>query len=374
MRVGADCGQVVKATTFTVAKPTAKRPCYPTPPINFFNLQKPPPLLMKKLFTSALVLALALTATLAASAQTIRRVSATATGTNIYATFALAQTAAANNDIIQMEPGTYSFDINLTKPLVVVGPGYFLDRYSSPALQANTTPATVNTIYFSTGSSGASVSGITAGQCYIGASTVTLQRCQITSTFYVNYPGAALTNINIRQNYLANLQNYSGAGTSNLLITNNIINSTVSLDNSCNGDFSNNTMPYLYTQVTLNNFNVTSNYFGYYAAIPTLTNCTATYNALYFTGALTGTGNINNVQQANVFVQTPAPQFDGWFQLKSGTNALLGAGAGGTNIGSTGGNTPYKAGGVPAIPAIYQLSNSVGGNTLNVNLSTRSNN
>lgn len=313
---------------------------------------------------------------LTSQAQTIRRVSLTATGTNIYATFALAQTAAANNDIIQMEPGTYAFDINMSKPLVVVGPGYFLDRYTAPALQANTTPATVNNIYFNAGSAGSVVSGITAGNCLIGVSTVTLQRCNITSTFYINYPGStAITNVNIRQNYLNTIQNYSGIGSSNLLITNNIINSTVSLDNSCNGDFSNNTMPYLYSQVTLNNFNVTSNYFGYYAAAPILTNCTATYNAIYPNSVtLAGTGNINNVQPANVFVLTPGAQFDGWFQLKTGTNALQGAGAGGTNIGSTGGNTPYRAGGIPAIPAIYQLSNSVGGNTLNVNLSTRSNN
>ena len=320
------------------------------------------------------LLLLGLTA-LTSQAQTIRRVSLTATGTNIYATFALAQTAAANDDIIQMEPGTYAFDINMSKPLVVVGPGYFLDRYTAPALQANTTPATVNSIYFSTGSSGSVVSGITSGVCYIGVGNVTLQRCQITSTTYVNYPGsAAITNVNIRQNYLANLQNYSGIGSSNLLITNNIINSTVNLDNSCNGDFSNNTMPYVYTQITLNNFNVTSNYFGnnYYG--PTYTNCTSTYNAYLAATSPAGTGNINNVQPANVFVLTPGAQFDGWFLLKTGTNALLGAGAGGTNIGSTGGNTPYRAGGIPAIPAIYQLSNSVGGNTLNVNLSTRSNN
>lgn len=331
---------------------------------------------MKKLLTSAsFTLVLTLVVALAASAQTIRRVSLTATGTNIYNTFTLAQTAAAANDIIQMEPGTYSFDIALSKPLVVVGPGYFLDRYTAPALQANTTPSTVNAIYFNAGSAGSVVSGITASNCFISSSTVTLQRCNITSTFYVNYGNTAITNINIRQNYLSTLQNYYGAGSSNLLITNNIINSTVSFDNSCNGDFSNNTMPYLYSQVSLNNFNVTSNYFGYYAAIPTLTNCTATYNALYYaSGSLAGTGNINNVQQANVFVQTPAPQFDGWFLPKTGTNALLGAGAGGTNIGSTGGNTPYRAGGIPAIPAIYQLSNSVGGNTLNVNLSIRSNN
>ncbi len=329
---------------------------------------------MKKLLSSALFLLLALAAS-SASAQTIRRVSATVTGTNIYATFALAQTAAANNDIIQMEPGTYGFDINLTKPLVVVGPGYFLDRYTAPALQANTTPATVNNIYFSAGSAGASVAGITASGCYISSSTVTLQRCNITSTFYINYGNTTITNINIRQNYLNTLQNYYGNGSSNLLITNNIINSTVSLDNSCNGEFSNNTMPYLYSQVTLNNFNVTSNYFANsYYGLPTLNNCTTTYNAFATATSPAGAGNINNVAPANVLVLNPAPQFDGWFQLKTGTNALRNAGAGGTDIGISGGNVPYHAAGLPAIPAIYQLSNTVNGNTLNVNLSTRSNN
>ena len=329
---------------------------------------------MKKLLSSALFLLLALAAS-SASAQTIRRVSATATGTNIYATFALAQTAAATGDIVQIEPGTYAFDINLSKNLTVVGTGYFLDRYTAPALQANTTPATVSNIYFSAGSAGASVSGITASGCYISSSTVTLQRCNITSTLYVNYGNTVITNINIRQNYLAALQNYYGTGTSNLLITNNIINSTVSLDNSCNGEFSNNTIPYLYTQVTLNNFNVTSNYFANsYYGLPTLNNCTTTYNAFATATSPAGTGNINNVAPANVLVLAPAPQFDGWFLLKTGTNALRNAGAGGTDIGITGGNVPYHVAGLPAIPAIYQLSNTVNGNTLNVNLSTRSNN
>ena len=329
---------------------------------------------MKKLLSSVLFLLLALAAS-SASAQTIRRVSATVTGTNIYATFALAQTAAATGDIVQIEPGTYAFDINLSKNLTVVGTGYFLDRYTAPALQANTTPATVNGIYFSTGSTGASVSGITSSICYIGVGNVTLQRCQVTSTTYVNYPGtAAISNVNIRQNYLANLQNYSGIGSSNLLITNNIINSTVSLDNSCNGEFSNNTIPGQYTQITLNNFNVTSNYFGNNYYTPTYTNCTSTYNAYLAPTSPAGTGNINNVAPANVLVLAPAPQFDGWFQLKTGTNALRNAGAGGTDIGISGGNVPYHAAGLPAIPAIYQLSNTVNGNTLNVNLSTRSNN
>jgi hypothetical protein len=327
---------------------------------------------MKKLATSVFVLLLTAAVAFSASAQTIRRVSLTATGTNIYATFALAQTAATAGDIIQMEPGTYGFDINLTKNLTVVGPGYFLDRYTAPALQANTTPATVNNVYFNAGSSGASVAGITMSGCFVSTSTVTLQRCNVTGTVYVNYNNVPVNNVNIRQNYLNSLQNYY-SGATNLLITNNIITGSVSFDNSTSGEYRNNVNSYLYGQVTLNNFNVTNNYFYYYQPLA-LTNCTVTYNAFYYSAAPSTNGNINNVSLASAFVLGTGAQYDGFFVLKAGTNPLRGTGENGVDMGAYAGNAPYKAGGVPAIPAIYQLNNSVNGNTLNVNMSTRSNN
>ena len=340
---------------------------------------------MKKLFTSALVLALSLAAALAASAQTtqtIRRVSLTATGTNIYATFALAQSAAANNDIIQMEPGTYAFDIILTKPLVVVGPGYFLDLYTgAAALQANTTPATVANIVFDPGSSGTSVSGLTAGNLYVGTDNVTVQRCTITSQLRLNYNSqvgpVAVNNVNIRQNYLGTLDQYtSGFATTNILVTNNIITNTINLQYNTSGEFRNNVQPYTPSySASLNNFNVVNNYFGYLYATPAFSNCTVTYNAFRFASAPTAGNNQNNVVQTNVFPYAPgATQYDAWFQLKAGTNSLRGAGENGVDIGAFAGNAPYRLGGLPAIPSIYQLSNSVSGNTLNVNLSTRSNN
>ena len=339
---------------------------------------------MKKLFTSALVLALGLAATLAASAQTtqtIRRVSLTATGTNIYATFALAQSAAANNDIIQMEPGTYGFDITLTKPLVVVGPGYFLDQYTgAAALQANTTPATVNNVFFNPGSSGSSLSGITASIVYVGTNDVTVQRCNVMSQLSLNYNNqvgsVAVNNVNIRQNYLNALQQFtSGFAATNILVTNNIIQGNISLQSNTSGEFRNNVQITNNTFPTLNNFNVVNNYFGYQFSMPTLTNCTVTYNAFRFASAPTAGNNQNNVVQTNVFPYAPgATQYDAWFQLKAGTNSLRGAGENGVDIGAFAGNAPYRLGGLPAIPSIYQLSNSVSGNTLNVNLSTRSNN
>ena len=335
---------------------------------------------MKNLSTSILLLVLTLAVSVSASAQAIYRVSNNTPANvaqKIYSTFAAAQTAAANNDIIQIEPGTYSLDITLTKPLVVVGTGYFLDQYTgTAALQANTTPATVTNISFDAGSTGASVSGITASQCYISASGITVQRCRITNQLYVNFGATVISNINIRQNYLVNITNYYGSGSTNLLITNNIITQTVSFDASCSGEFRQNVLPPTPSySATLTNFNVTNNYFGYFYAGPTLANCTVTYNAFYFASYPTAGNNINNVPGTSTFVLAPgSAQFDAWYQLKTGTNPLRSSGENGADMGVFAGNAPYKLGGLPTIPAIYQLSNSVSGGTLNVNLSTRSNN
>lgn len=337
---------------------------------------------MKKLATSVFVLLLTAAVAFSASAQTIRRVSATTTGTNIYTTFALAQTAATAGDIVQMEPGTYAFDITLSKNLTVVGPGYFLGGSQNSGLQANAQAATVNNIFFNAGSTGASVSGVSvASNVFIGTNGVTLQRCNVASYIYLNYDNqtgyVSVNNINIRQNYCGFIRQYSGSySATNLLITNNIFVYDINLGTLASGEFRQNVMTDCcsYT-ATLNNFNVVNNYFGYQYAAPNFTNCTVNYNAFRFASYPTAGNNINNVLPANVFTLAPGTtQFDAWFQLKTGTNVLRGTGENGLDIGAFAGNAPYKLGGLPAIPAIYQLSNSVNGNTLNVNMSTRSNN
>ncbi|MDO7877300.1 hypothetical protein Q5H93_21325 [Hymenobacter sp. ASUV-10] len=328
---------------------------------------------MKKLASSVFVLLLTAAVALSASAQTIRRVSATTTGTNIYATFALAQTAATPGDIIQMEPGDYGFDMTISKNVTVVGPGYFLGTSQNTGLQANAQPAIVNLLHFTTGSTGASVAGITASSAGFSASGVTMQRCHITGETYINYNGGLINNVNIRQNYLdGNLRHNNSTGGTNLLISNNIILGYVSLNANSSGEFRQNVTGLQYSTFSLQNFNVINNYIGAYYT-PSFTNCTVAYNAFYNTGVPTTNNNQNNVTIASVFANNN-PTFDAHWQLKTGTNALRGTGENGLDIGAFAGNSPYKLGGLPAIPAIYQLSNSVNGNTLNVNMSTRSNN
>ena len=332
---------------------------------------------MKNLSTSLLFVLLALAGQLA-SAQTIRRVNNNGiTGTAIYATLQLAHDAAVNGDIIQVEPSTTAYGtLTCTKQLTIVGPGYFLGENQPPALQANTIPATISTVNFNNGSAGTTISGLVSNSYfYVSTNNITIQRCNILNGYiYLGY--TLITNgAVIRQNYSLGVQDSSPS--TNSLITNNIfINGNVALSGVGNtGEFSNNTI--INTTVQLNNYTVRNNYFNN-GFTPTA-NTNWAYN--FFTNSTlptlgTASNNTANVPLASVFVLSPGSQFDGWYKLKTGINNAVGAGQGGVDIGATGSATGYgyRFGGLPAIPAIYQLNQSVTGNTLNVNLSTRSNN
>ncbi|KAA9332089.1 hypothetical protein F0P96_11415 [Hymenobacter busanensis] len=325
---------------------------------------------MKKLYASLLTGLLLAAATLAAQAQTIRRVNNSGiTGTNIYATVQLAHDAAVTGDIIQVEPSSTSYGtLSCSKNVTIVGPGYFLGSSQNPGLQANPTSATLGSVYFTTGSAGASISGLTLSDVYIGTSNITVQRNYTTSWLYVGYATTGQSNLNIRQNYLYGMSYYNYTA-NNVLVTNNIIyGNSVNLQ-GCSGEFTNNVG---LGTVSLDNFNVRNNYF---ANTFTPSNNIYSYNISAQAGFSTANNNQNNVPQASVFALAPgSTQFDAWYQLKAGTNPARGTGQGGTDIGAFGGNTPYKLSGLPAIPSIYQFNQTLSGNTLNVNLSTRSNN
>lgn len=332
---------------------------------------------MKNLSASLLFVLLALAGQL--SAQTIRRVNnAGITGTNIYPDLTAAQTAAANGDIIQVEPSTTVYPaFTCTKQLTIVGPGYFLGENQPPALQANTISAIISTISFNPGSAGTSVSGLESNTTwYINANNITVQRCKLTGYIYVGY-GSTTSNAVIRQNYFYGVQESSPS--TNSLITNNImyVGSNVNAVGA-SGEFSNNSV--VGGATSLNNFTVRNNYFT--TTFTPTANTNWDYNffaqSTLPTPGTRGTNNVANVPQSSIFVLAPtAPgQFDAWYKLKTGTNPAVGAGQGGVDIGATGSATGYgyRFGGLPAIPSIYQLNQAVTGNTLNVTLGTRSNN
>jgi hypothetical protein len=332
---------------------------------------------MKNLSASLFFVLLALAAQLA-SAQTIRRVNNTGiTGANIYADLAAAQTAASNGDIIQVEPSTTAYaGLNVTKQLTIVGPGYFLAENQPPTLQASPITATVGSFDFQAGSAGSSVAGIVCtGVMYVRVNNITIQRCLMQGNYiYLGY-GGLTTGAVIRQNYALGVQE-SSVSTNSLITNNMFVNGQVNLPSGGNtGEFSNNTV--INMGVSLNSFTARNNYFG--GNVTFTANTYWSYNLFSLTTlptAGTASNNTANVPASSVFVLSPGSQFDGWYKLKTGTNPATGGGQGGVDIGATGSATGYgyHFGGLPAIPAIYQLNQAVSDNTLNVTVGTRSNN
>lgn len=340
---------------------------------------------MKNLSTLALLTLLLVAAASSAASARILRVNNTGlTGTvpnPIYTTLQAAHDAASTSqvDTLHVEPsGTSYGGLTLTRRVVILGPGYFLGTSENSGLQANPATALADAIFFNggaTGSAGSVISGMTGNGTstwYIAANNVTIQRCKMYQ-IYTGYVFAA-SNMNIRQNYVTYI-NSNGTPNNNMLITNNIITQYISLSSNQNGEFTNNIV---LSSASMDNFNVRNNYFASsFTPNSNIHSHNATAQSAASQPAFTAANNSQtSIAQSAVFMLTPAApgQFDAWYLLKAGTNALRGTGQGGTDIGAFGGNTPYKLGGLPAIPSIYQYNQSVNGNTLNVNMSTRSNN
>lgn len=344
---------------------------------------------MKNIFTTLLA-ALLLLGTVAAQAQTIRRVNNTGTnvtGVNVYTTLQAAHDAASAGDIIYLEPSGISYgDLTCVRPLTIIGNGYFLQQ--NTGLQLDTRDVIVGTMYFNGGSAGSRITGCTIiGGTYISASNVTVERNNITTT-YIGYNGGYTTvsGIIFRQNYVVgSLYIYPAGNTtvSNVNITNNIF-ATASIGTS--GQFtrmsniliSNNVIGTLagtsqYT-IDVDNAVIKNNILTYTGTGTSFTprNNAYSYNISGNAAFGTANGNQQNVSPANLFVGGTAST-DGAFQLRTGSPAI-GTGESGTDVGAFGGALPYRLSGIPNVPTIYQYSQSVSGNTLNATISTRSNN
>ena len=147
-----------------------------------------------------------------------------------------------------------------------------------------------------------------------------------------------------------------------------------------NGGFFNNVVitPNPNRTFKLSNFFVTNNYFDAVSLLVQGNGNTLSNNISARNDLSAGSGNQTGISQAQVFTLAPgSAAFDGWYVLRTGTNPARGSGVGGTDVGAFStysSNAPYKLGGLPAIPAIYQQSQTITGNSLNGTLSTRSNN
>ncbi|MGZ5222257.1 MAG: hypothetical protein ACXWC7_19375, partial [Chitinophagaceae bacterium] len=89
-------------------------------------------------------------------------------------------------------------------------------------------------------------------------------------------------------------------------------------------------------------------------------------------------GNQSNVTYTAVFIGYPSigtNSSDGRFRLQN-PGPAIGTGYGGIDVGAYGGSTAYKLSGISNVPSIYKLDAPavVTGNTMNITISTKTNN
>ncbi|MEP6674703.1 MAG: hypothetical protein ABJA78_06100 [Ferruginibacter sp.] len=376
---------------------------------------------MKK-FYSIIALLLLLSAS---SSATIRRVGFFAAFViNVdYSSFGAAYTASAAGDTILVFPGIAPINQTLTKKLIIIGTGDWLNPSTTPKGNANQQAfagvVTVAQIIFGPGSDGSTIMGLEGGTYYIGASNITIRRNRELVVYLAGAnPAVATNNIQLLENYRLTVGAYytNGSTVTGINVSNNFIASfTTGTGNTYNGNISNNVWAYDETQnagalnggaSVLSSANAVElgggayllqnnifcsytigssyNYFGFSNGGNTIFN----YNlALQTTAGAAqtwgpGTGNVITpvANAAAIFAAWPAigsNTADARYQLAAGSPALT-TGAGGTPIGMFAGTTPYKLSMVPSIPSIYQLSSPQGnnppGSTIQISVSTRGNN
>ncbi|MEO8417018.1 MAG: hypothetical protein ABI472_25365 [Ginsengibacter sp.] len=343
-----------------------------------------------------------------------------------YNTFALAYTAAAAGDTILMFPNT-TVGGTISKKLIIIGPGNWLDANSTPKGNANQQAfpgeADISSLILALGSDGTVIQGFHGGTLYVATSDITILRNRDILVYltYTN-PSATITNLQVLQNYKVGISNYyaNTSSSTNMNISNNLIDYfSTALGNTYSGSISNNVWAYDATQ-TANSLNggastmsgtngiqlgagaylLQNNIFvGYSNAVAANSNnyfyflntgnSVFNYNLALQAGSgqpqnwgVSGTGNTITpiANAANIFNAFPliaSSSADARFQLKAGSPALT-AGALGTAIGMFTGNYPYKLSTLPSIPSVYLLSSPQGnnppGNTIQINVSTKGNN
>ncbi|MCW3091550.1 MAG: hypothetical protein JWP81_2619 [Ferruginibacter sp.] len=343
-----------------------------------------------------------------------------------YSTFALAYTAAGAGDTVLMFPNT-TVSGTLSKKLIIIGAGNWLDPNSTPKGNANQQAfpgeANISSLILALGCEGTVIQGFHNGIIYIAASDITIMRNR-DITVYISYtnPAATVSNLQVLQNYKVAIANYytNASSATNMNISNNLIDYfSTAMGNTYSGTISNNVWAYDATQTAnaanggtstmsgtnsielgagayLLQYNIFAGYSNAVAASSNnyfyflnTGNSIFNYNLALQAGSgqpqtfgISGTGNSITViaNAANIFNAFPligSSSADARYQLKAGSPALT-AGLGGTAVGMYAGNYPYKLSTLPSIPSVYLLSspqgNNPAGSTIQINVSTKGNN
>lgn len=278
--------------------------------------------------------------------------------------------SASAGDIIYIE-GTnipYAQAFTISKPLTLIGPGYFLA--SNDSTQANVSTAIISgKVNLYPGSEGLYMAGLTLTAGFrISASNLIIERNNL-SSITLGY-SADIGNVVIRQNYVGQITDYNYY--TSAVIKNNIVTSRIYTSNRANLLIYNNTFygPTTSTKIEVYNSSLKNN-------IVINTQSAANYDCID-----TDPSRNNNIEynvcnkppydqpelENNIWDADPALVFtlDGnnetMLYLLEGSPAI-GYGENGQDCGAYGDLTPYILSGMPPVPHIFHANVPVSATT-----------
>ena len=295
-------------------------------------------------------------------------------------TAAVSNASVTNDDTLYVEGSPTSYDqLNLTKRLVIIGPGYLLSGAgANTGLQVNPNTATLGNITLDSLASGSTFVGVTiTAYIHSNVDNITFFRCSLNLQQFNFIPNSyAISNLVIKQckAYIAiNSFKVENPQVINCLF----ISSQAQLGNVINGLFRNNTL--ISSGGTLNNCYVSNNILS--STTLTFTNCLVKYNVSTLNNLPDPVVNNNKVSQNGALFFIGGASADGQYQLGATSPALAaGEPINGTtpDAGAFGTADPYRLSGIPPIPAIYSLSVPASvpatATSMTITFSTRSNN
>jgi len=268
---------------------------------------------------------------------------------------------AQANDTLQVEgsPEEYG-SLTLEKPLVIIGPGYFLTENEN--IQAVEQAAVVQTFNFNAGSEGSIVIGLQFSRDnfsypVVNVSNIEISRCYLYSP--IRRPGSLIEDLNVNRCYFLNSAfwyNYNVLD-KNLYFANNIVLGGFSIPEGTSGTIVNNVFAGdVFNVGTTSSLQIHNNVLlstnEDQIVVPGL-GSNISHNIASLKTFGTDNGNQADVLASQVFLQQGST--DGQWQIKADGPAA-GAGREGIDIGAFGGPEPYVLSGVPAIPRITDLS------------------
>lgn len=307
------------------------------------------------------------------ASATVLRVNNTVGSTAEYTDLASAHGAARNGDTIYMEGSNLPYgSLTVTKRLVIIGPGYFLEE--NPGTPASL-PARLHQIFLNTdssedpqsGAAGSEVRGLTFNEfssstVFINVSnTLIAQNYLQDSPFIDRVADNLLSNTTITGNFCVDFgvtYYSSNDGIINLLFTNNIVARGFYLPDNSSGSVEHNL--FLGDGFRAINFNgqIRSNIATTLDTDDYEVNTTGAGNTSHNTIANGEFGQENNnniATAADLFIGETGNSSDGRYQLRNDSDAALGTAHDGTDRGPFGGSMPYVLSGLPDIPVILFL-------------------